>query len=230
MSSDDLASPVPPPDPVTEATGQLWGSDDLEGAFTSDKRVVPWRSAPRQKHKPLIGQADLERLLTGAPALADVDPRHLYATQTWVVASHVAYYRTRTWETTGTTSADRGQPANRYPLIWVDERGRHIILGGHHRSFAALLGGRTVRARVLRPNGDDSTAVLPLLLAGTATALGHRATTDPVAAADLIRNGETVLVPDLAVAEATLEVLGLDPEVVADRLAMAATGRCLVSE
>jgi len=112
-----LTTDAPHPTGTTAEAARLWGSDDMGRAFTTDKRVVPWRSAPRRKGEPLAPPAEVARLLGGGPALVDVDPRALFATHTWVVASHVAYYRTDRWETTGTTSADQHQYANRYPAL-----------------------------------------------------------------------------------------------------------------
>ena len=125
------ADPPHHPTGTTPEAVRLWGSDDLREAFTTDKRVVPWRSAPRRKGEPLAPPAEVARLLEGGPALADVDPRALFATQTWVVASHVAYYRTDRWETTGTTSADQHQVRRRCP-----RSRRHTRLRPPYRSAA----------------------------------------------------------------------------------------------
>ncbi len=196
--------------------------------FSSDRRVVPWRSAPQAKGQPIVERDDVARLVAGPPALADLGPRAMFATQTYCVASHVAYYLTPEWARTGRTSADPGVATNRYPLVWIDGDGRQILLGGHHRSLAAVIEGRPVRCRVLR-HGDEPLAVLPLLLAGpmsTTATLGATSTDDSDQAAALVAAVRTVLVPDLAVARRVLERLGLDGDVGADRLAMATTGRC----
>ena len=52
--------------------------------------------------------------------------------------------------------------------------------------------------------------------------------TDPDEAAAAIRAGTTVLVATLAHAEPVLVALGLPPDLVDDRLAMAEHGRCLL--
>ena len=221
------AGRVHPPG-TTDAAARLWGSGDVAAAFSSDKTVVPWRSAPRRKHEPLVTPDQVSSLLAGGPWVVDVDPRTMHATQPWVVASHAAHYVTGVWETTGATSADLASFANRYPLVHVDDRGRSIILAGHHRSFVALVEGRPVRARVLRPPGTTTVAVLPRLLAGPESPVPHRVATDPDEAAAAIRAGTTVLVPTLAHAEPVLKALGLPPDLVADRLAMAEHGRCFL--
>lgn len=235
MTGPDDAPAGAPTSPVdghppgtTDAAARLWATGDVAATFTSDRRVVPWRSAPRRKGEPLVAPEQVAALLAGGPSVVDVDPRPLHATQPWVVGSHAAHYVTGVWETTGTTSADRASFANRYPLVHVDDRGRAIILAGHHRSFVALVSGRPVRARVLRPPGTTTVAVLPRLLAGPGSPVPHRAVTDPDEAATAIRHGTTVLVPTLAHAEPVLVALGLTPDLVADRLAMAEHGRCLL--
>lgn len=220
--------PVRHPPGTTDAAARLWASGDVAAAFGSDRAVVPWRSAPRLKGEPLVTPDQVRALLAGGPWVVDVDPRTLHATQPWVVASHAAYYVTGVWETTGTTSADRASAANRHPLVHVDDRGRAVILAGHHRSFVALVEGRPVRARVLRPPGSTTVAVLPRLLAGPESPVPHRVVTVPDEAAAVIRAGTTVLVPTLAHAEPVLVALGLGPDLVADRLAMAEHGRCLL--
>lgn len=224
---------VKPEDPpsrfVSEAAAHVWGCGDLASVFNSAMRVVPWPSAPQRKGQPVVASEDVGRLITGPPALADLDPRAMFATQTFCVASHVGYYLGSEWPRTGRTSADPGKFANRYPLVWVDPDGRQILLGGHHRSLAALIQGRPVRCRVLRTEGDDAVAVLPLLLAGSSARVDHRATSDPVEAAATVEAVRTALVPDLEIARQTMVRLGFADELIADRLEMATTGRCRLS-
>ncbi len=210
---------------VTEAAGRLWGTGRVEAAFSSDRRVVPWPLAPRRKGQPYVAQEDVVRLLTGPPSLADLDPRLMHATQTFCVASHVGYYLTGTWERTGITSADPGVASNRYPLVWIDDEGRQILLGGHHRSLAALLDGRPVRCRVLRTDPDGAIALLPVLLIGESASVPTTATDDPGTAAALVTRRQSVLVPDLDTGRRVLAELGLSEAAIADRTAMALFGR-----
>lgn len=70
------------------------------------------------------------RFVSHQPRLTEVDPTELFATQTWVLRAHVAYYLSGEWERTGRTSADMHQRANRYPLIYLDGRGQLLILAG----------------------------------------------------------------------------------------------------
>jgi hypothetical protein len=203
---------------------QLYGTGDIEAFFAGHPRtLVPWPRAPRRKHTLLITDDERRALLTTPPALADLDPRTLYATQTWVLAQHCRYYATGVWERTGAPAQDRDQLANRYPLIHTDA-GRHIILGGHHRALAALLTGTPLRARVLRTR-NEATAVLPHLLVGAHTSLNHTTTANPERAAELITTGTTVLVPHLNTAPPTQHTLGLDEAVTDDRNTVPTTGR-----
>lgn len=228
MTSGD---PFPGGSDASDRATALWACGALERAFPGGggRTVVPWPSAPRQRGRKVVDDPDVLRLLVGPPTVADLDPRRMYATQTFCVSSHVAYYRTGVWERTGQTSADRGRAHNRYPLVWVDNVGRQILLAGHHRSLAALIDSRPVRCRVLRSTGDDSSAVLPLLLVGEGCAVAHTVATDPATAAHLVQDGRTALVPDRLAAERTLVTLGLPADVVDDRMTMATTGRCMIA-
>lgn len=213
---------------MTVTAEQLFGSGDLEAFFAGqDRNLVPWGLAPRRKHTLLIDDDDRRRLLTGTPALKDIDPRTLYASQHWVLAHHCRYYTTGTWERTGRPACDREKLANRYPLIHTDAAGHRIILGGHHRALVALLNGTPLRARLVRTHTREATAVLPRLLVGSHTALDHTAADDPRKAADLVDAGTTALVPDLDTARRALHALGLDGPIIEDRISVAVDCRVL---
>jgi hypothetical protein len=215
----------------TERVSRWWGIGDPDAVFRGgDRTVCPWRSARRLKGKPLVEPGPVAAVLTGSPYLADVDPRQLHCTQTWVLHQHVAWYLTGQWERTGTTSADRGKAHNRYPLIYEDQWGDLVIAAGHHRSMAALIEGRPVRARVLRPEGATAVAVLPHLFVTSSGTGGSGATStdDAHEAAKVISSGETSVVPSLEIATKALQHLGMASALVQDRLEMASHGRCLV--
>lgn len=146
------------------------GSDDLLAeAFNGHSQiVVSWPRPGRRKGDPLYDREVVARFVAELPRLVDVDPTKLFATQTWVLRSHVAYYMTGEWERTGRTSADMHQRANRYPLIYPDERRRLLILAGHHRSMAARIEGRTVQARLVGPTPDVGVAVVPSVVSSGA--------------------------------------------------------------
>lgn len=210
---------------ATAAIDRLWGQGDVDAWFQGASKVVlPWRRAPQRRGHRLYTPGEVAALLDGGPYLGDLDPRLLLATQTWVVRSHVEYYLTRAWERTGMTSADRTLAHNRYPLVHADEAGRLVLLGGHHRAMAALLQGRPLRARVVRPAGMDVTAVLPGLLVGSTATVRH-VVANPAEAPGLLDAGHTVLLKGLAAAEAALVALAFDREQIDDRLEMAAVGR-----
>lgn len=220
---------------MTGPTGRCsrwWGIGDPDAVFHGGDRIVcPWPSARRLKGQPLVAPDTVATLLAGGPYLTDVDPRRLRCTQTWVLHQHLTWYLTGEWERTGTTSADRGKAHNRYPLIYEDQWGELVILAGHHRSMAALVEGRPVRARVLRPAAATSVAVLPnLLVADPATVPFRTTVTDNAGiAADIVASGKTAGVEDVDLARATLGRLGFREEVITDRLTMAIEGRTLLS-
>ncbi len=143
-------------------------ADLLAGAFGGHSQiVVPWPRPGRLKGVPLYDRDVVARFVAEQPRLVEVDPTDLFATQNWVLRSHVAYYLTGEWERTGRTSADMHQRANRYPLIYPDDRGRLLILAGHHRSMAARIEGRTVQARLVGATPDTGVAVTPSVICAT---------------------------------------------------------------
>lgn len=170
-------------------------------------------------------------LPAGPPRLEPVDPRLLWATQPWLVRHHAAYYVSGRWERTGTTSADMGAAGNRYPIVTVDPAGRHVIRTGHHRSFAALVSGRLVFARVFRPElspavEPDEFVVTPHLRVNT-TATSRDLSLDRAARA--LDGGQVAFVDGLDAARATLAVVGLDDDQIDDRISMATSGRAAQS-
>jgi hypothetical protein len=207
-------------DPARQRAWQLFGCRDLDAIFRgAPKTLLPWPRLPRSKHGPSAPSA--AHVLSEPPALAEVDPRELWATQPWVIRHHAAYYLTGEWERTGRTSADQHAIANRYPLVLADPRGRLTILTGHHRSLAALIEGRPVTVRVAPKHADTSVAVLPLLTIDRRSTIDDANDADPAAVAELIRAGHRVHVPSLTSASAVLHALGLDPTEIRDRLTVA---------
>ena len=134
----------------------------LAGGFGDGDRIVaPWPRAGRSKSAPLYDRELVAAFVAEQPRLVDVDTSELWCTQPWVLRSHVRYYLGGEWERTGRTSADMHVRANRYPLLHVDDRGRTIILAGHHRSLAATLLGRPVRARMVGTSTGDGSGRHP---------------------------------------------------------------------
>jgi hypothetical protein len=114
--------------------------------------------------------------------------------------------------------------ANRYPIVAVGASGRMRIVTGHHRTFAALVQGRLLLARLAAVDRsvDRVTAVTPLI-----RLLRERAGSDAERAIDFLEGARGTLVRSEDEAENALTQLGLDEEQVADRLHMATTGRVL---
>ncbi len=184
----------------------MTGIDELlSAAFGDGDRIVaPWPRATRSKTTPLYDTAAVGAFVSGPPELVDIDTSELWCSQPWVLRSHVRYYLTDEWERTGRTSADMHVRANRYPLLYVDQRGRTIILAGHHRSLAATLLGRPVRARVVGERPGRGVAVTPTLVFGSTT--------------DLSRAIAVSAVGDI---RTELEAQGLSPDEILDRLSVA---------
>lgn len=147
--------------PVTDVNPAL---DRLHGKVSSDQffsggelHVAPFPSAGglkgRQPYDPQVVQAAIRE---NPPALVDVDPRTLSATQTHVTKGGVQFYEGDTYNQTGETYADQHRESNRHPIIYTRENPltggeENLILAGHHRATAALLAGRPLRA--LNPRG-----------------------------------------------------------------------------
>lgn len=139
----------------------LYGAKDIDALFPEGKEIAssPWAMAGRRKDRQDY-DPDLVRRAIESPAedLADVDPRHLRATQPMVTRGGVDYYMNdRRWAETGRTFADQDNPGNAWPVVYrrhnefrtADWQPEHedLLLSGHHRATAALLQGKQFKAR-----------------------------------------------------------------------------------
>lgn len=215
------AGPAPP-----SRAPQLWGGG-LDALFPTRRggpapmAVTPWPARSGQRGRARLDRAAVAAVLERPPVLVELDPRDLTCSQPHVIHDGVAFYLTDTYRTTGETWADRTRLDNQLPLVQRRADGRLVILGGHHRAAAALLGATAVRALVvdetgahppdgpaavtaslaLDPSGEQPGGVAPVLI-------------DRVAAT--IRAGGSATVGDPATACAVLHHLGA-PEVAARR-------------
>jgi hypothetical protein len=195
----------------------FWGCGDLDGFFKgAPKVIVPWPSAGRFKTEPRIPVDEVRRLLAGPARLHEVDPRALFATQTWVLRGHAAYYLTGEWEVSGRTSADMHSFANRYPTF-VERRGQLLIATGHHRSLAAMIVGRPVLARVVAA-GTQPVSITPHL---TISDSGGEFVEDVDVLADRLVAGQRITVSSESIAVGVLRRVGLNEQAVSDRMANA---------
>lgn len=144
------AEPYTPGDPPSR-TDRLYGRG-FDALFTgAPKTVLPFPRKAKSKTQPRVYDQDLVRdTLNRPPTLTEVDPRRLLCSQPMVTADGVRYYLTDEWPVTGRTYADQEQRANRFPVVYVNDAGQHIILTGHHRATAALLRGEALPAIVVR--------------------------------------------------------------------------------
>lgn len=126
---------------ITHGLSGIFGPSPVGGA--------PWPRAPRRKGERLYA-ADLVREGLREPhTVESVDPTILYATQPNLTRPGVEYYLSGEYLRTGRTFAD-GSVGNRVPVVYVNSRGEHLILSGHHRAAAALINREPLNAIVIR--------------------------------------------------------------------------------
>lgn len=114
--------------------------------------LVPWHQAGGIRNRGPWEPEKVRRALTEPQDLVHVDPRRLTATQPRLVRAAVEHYMTPEYRRGGDLFADRANPGNRYPVVYArthPETGsvENLILSGHHRAAASLLGGQFLRAR-----------------------------------------------------------------------------------
>jgi hypothetical protein len=164
-------------------TGRYWACGSMDLLFGHHAQIVaPWPRAPRRKEQRAFDVDAVAALLNGAVDLVEVDPRQLWAGQTWVLRRHADYYVTGRWERTGETSADRHLEDDQFPVVMPDHRGRLVIISGHHRA-AALIEGRPLLIR--RSAAGSACAITPLLWLDSATVAS-----EAVHDAERLRRGE----------------------------------------
>lgn len=138
--------------------------DPLFPMFKGAARIpAPWPVHARLKSTPKFDHDTVAQVLASPAVLTQIDPGELAANQPWILAEHVAYYLGDTWLLTGRTSADRGEPMNRFPLVLPDYLGRLTIVAGHHRAAAARLRGEQLLARVAPGLPQQPAALTPSL-------------------------------------------------------------------
>lgn len=187
---------------------RLWGCGRLDAAFAGLAKVaVPWPVAGRLKHEPPAWRRATPEALAQPVHLTEVDPRCLHASQSWVLRHHVGYYLTGRWELTGITSADCDKDWNRYPVVVRDHRDRLVIAVGHHRSFAALVEGRPVLARVIDGEPDNAEALVPHVLWGQSSRLPHTVCSSVDEARAVATSGGVALCADREMAAAVVASL-----------------------
>lgn len=170
---------------------RLWGCGDVDALFgTSLRTTTPWARGGKDRRGPTYDRPAVAALCVQTVGLIDVDPRTVRCSQPWLVREHVEYYLTGQWEISGRTSADQHLEANRFPIIVPDRTGNPVILAGHHRTAAALIEARPVRARVAAPGGAFH--VTPRIVVDPTvsrpdgdTPEEHWSTTDPIVVASL---------------------------------------------
>ncbi|MGI8940109.1 MAG: hypothetical protein ACR2JF_18210 [Iamia sp.] len=210
------------PRPVATRADELWGGGlrallPEREAGPPPSALTPWPTAPRRRGDPLFDRALVGLALRAVPRLVDLDPRALFASQPYVLGEGVAYYLERAYHRTGRTWADGAQLGNQFPLIWRRRDGRQVILGGHHRSAAAVLAGLPVRALVVDEGGGSMAApaagaATPSLLVGASSPLDAAVVSSAAEGLAAIDAGATVRTDDDVLALALLTEVMPAPE------------------
>jgi hypothetical protein len=143
-----------------EHLGRLYGTgqEGFRQLFPGDtsQALTPWRQAGGLKtHMPFEQEKVNEAVRQPESSLTDVDPRNLKATQPYIMRAPLEHYMHPQAQESGRTYADREQAGNRYPVIYSRTHPatgdvENLILSGHHRATAALLGGQFLRARYVQ--------------------------------------------------------------------------------
>ena len=194
---------------AADLVNRLWGAGDLSVVFGhgAPKAVCPFPRAGGSKHEPSVRQSFTQELIDSPLWLSEVDPRALWSSQGWVLREHAEYYRTGRWELTGITSADRDRESNRFPVIIRDSLGRLVIAAGHHRATVALIEGRPLLCRLFPSQPDGAIALLPHVLLGTSSRLGHVVCSTLNEATESAHAGHVVLCIDRDLAITTAQSL-----------------------
>lgn len=188
--------------PSSQFLASIYGCRSLQPLFVhgADRIVCPFPPAPRLRDEPSPKTMLTDELATAPARLTWVDPRSLYGSQSWILRQHVSYYVTDRWERTGIPSAE-DTPANRFPIVVRDTKGRFIIIGGHHRAAAALVAGTGLLCRLVSHNDrlglriNKAVAFTPTILWGRSTHLGHVVAHTADEILRLVSQGNRVLCP-----------------------------------
>ena len=224
---------------------RLWatvpdGADDLAGLLGAGPSPrVPFDQAGHLKAE-ITGAGRVRRseavarVLNARPRLEQVDPRGLLATQGGLDREGIRHYLGTGYTRCGLTYADRDSVGNADPVILVRARdSARLILAGHHRATVALLRGQPLLARIGREDDpaadlseDGAHHVTPLLSFGSDTPLWPCTRHEqPSTAAESIRCGRAVHVPDPDTAACVLRELGAPAAQAETRVRYALTGR-----
>lgn len=130
--------------------------DSIDDMFPNgrDDALTPWPTAVGSKTTGKLGYSaaavNMDTVRDAPLEDVDVSGGNVRATQSRILRQHVAYYGGPQYQETGETSADQGKEGNRFPVIYRKKSGEDIIVSGHHRSAAALLAKKPVKAKVIR--------------------------------------------------------------------------------
>jgi len=112
--------------------------------------VTPWKMAGGRKNQTQYDQGLVKDALQNPDryrvAPMNLGDPNLRSTQHSVTRSGVQHYMSDDYRARGTLYADQGNAGNQKPMVYHRDDGQSLILSGHHRAAAGLLGDKPVDA------------------------------------------------------------------------------------
>ena len=121
--------------------------DTKEPALTS---IPPWPSAGGRKNQKPYDQGLVKDALLNPDhyrvAPQDLNDTNLRSTQPGLTRAGVQHYMGEAYRTHGTLYSDVHNAGNQRPMVYHRDDGISLLLSGHHRAAAALLGDLPLNA------------------------------------------------------------------------------------
>jgi len=106
--------------------------------------ITPWKMAGGRKNQKQYDQGLVKDALQNPDryrvAPMDLDDPNLRSTQPSVTRAGVQHYMSDDYRTHGTLYAQQENVGNQKPMVYHRDDGQSLLLSGHHRATAALLG------------------------------------------------------------------------------------------
>jgi len=123
---------------------------DYDSKQPALRATSPWPMAGGRKGQQQYDQGLVRDALINPDryevAPLDVHDKGLKSTQPAVTRSGVQHYMSDEYRTKGTLYADTHNVANQRPMVYHRDDGQSLLLSGHHRAAASLLGDAPVDA------------------------------------------------------------------------------------
>jgi hypothetical protein len=112
--------------------------------------IPPWKVAGGRKKQGQYDKGLVKDALINPDkyqvAPINLDDPDLRSTQPGVTRAGVQHYMSAAYRTHGTLYADKDNAGNQKPMVYHRDDGQSLLLSGHHRAVAGLLGDRPVDA------------------------------------------------------------------------------------